>query len=128
MDDLIDGLIGTGIGLVFIIAVAGLYAIGWLAWKFCEYVLVPFCQWLWQEGCEGWRRLKAWYIAVTWRRRSDRFRKEAMATMDDIREQHVAYARAQLEALSRQSSLLDDRTADRTAAVRTAVRETARAA
>ncbi len=128
MDDLIEGLIGTGVGLALIIAVAGLYAAGWLIYKLFEYVLIPLFQWLWEGAFEGWSELKAWYIEVTWRQRSDHMRREALATMDAIREQHVAEARAQLAALSRQNLPLLDRTAERTPVVRTAVRGADRAA
>jgi len=131
MDDLIEGLIGTGIGIALVVAFGAVYAVGWLIYKLFEVILIPLCCELVEEAGKGLKRLAAWHHDVTWRRRMVRAHNETIAAIDAVRSQQVALTRERLEALERQHELQQrpqTRTAAATAAVPSAVRVADRAA
>jgi hypothetical protein len=123
MDDLIDGLVGSVVGIVLALAIGAIFLVGWLLYKFCELVLPPLCEAL-AEGC-AWaaRRISAWWREITWRRRVLRAHREAIQAIEATRREQVALTRAALDALERQQVGL---TAARTAAVRSADRSAVR--
>ncbi|NLX42475.1 MAG: hypothetical protein GXY79_03250 [Chloroflexi bacterium] len=131
MDDLIEGLIGTGIGVALVVAFGAIYAAGWLVYKLFEVILIPLCCELAEEADKGLKRLAAWHHRVTWRRRMVRAHNETIAAIDAVRSQQVALTRVRLEALERQHELQQrpqNRTADATVVVPSAVRVADRAA
>jgi len=131
MDDLIEVLIGTGIGIVLVVAFGAVYAVGWLVYKLFEVLLIPLCCALVEEADKGLKSLAAWHHDVTWRRRMVRAHNETIRAIDAVRSQQVALTRVRLETLERQHVLQQQsqhRTADATATVPSAVRVADRAA
>ena len=127
MDDFVEGVVGvllcTGIGIALVLGIAGVIAAGWLIYKFCEYILVPFLEWLFEACAEGGRQLAAWWHEVTWERRMIQAHDEAVREIDAVRREHVAQTYALVEVLEEMEQV---RTADETAAVRVAVRSAVR--
>lgn len=115
MDDVIGGVVGSVVGLVLLLAFGAVIVAGWLVYQLVEWILVPFGAWLWREGVQGVDEFRAWYHELTWRRRMERTHREAIATLDVTRREHVVLAEATIVALEQQQCAL---TADRTAAVR----------
>jgi hypothetical protein len=118
MDDLIEGLVGSVFGIVLLLALGAVFGAGWLLYKFCEVVLPPLFELLADLCTQGWRRLAAWYRAVTWKRRMVRAHDEAIREIAATRRQQVALCQAAVEALES----MEMPTASQTAAVRVAVR------
>lgn len=56
MDDLIEGLAGSVVGIVLVLALGAVIGAGWLLYKFCEIVLPPLFELLAHLCTQGWRR------------------------------------------------------------------------
>ena len=118
-----ESFIGGLISAVFWLALAAVVGAGWLVYKFCKYVLMPFLDWLFEACVEGGRKLAAWWREVTWERRMIKAHDEAVREIDAVRREHVAQTYALVEVLEEMEQV---RTADETAAVRLAVRSAVR--
>jgi len=122
MDDLIEGLVGSILGIALALTIGLVVGAGWLLFKFCEAVLPPLCEWLGSAIDRGWRRAYTWWRNVTWRWRAKRAHRKALHEIGAARDGAVAQARMLVAELDR----LEMPTADKTAAVRTAVRPAVR--
>jgi hypothetical protein len=123
MDDLIEALVGSVVGIVFALAIGAIFLAGWLIYKFCELVLPPLFEAL-AEGCAAAeRRIAAWWRELTWKRRMVRAHNETIRAIDKVRQEQVGRARAAVAAVERQQlALTAGRTTGGTAAVRSADR------
>ena len=102
MDDalgaLAAGLASTVVGIVFLLAIAGVIGACWLIYKFCEVVLPPLLEALY-EGCAlvagG---IAAWWRRVTWKRRIIRTHNEAIRQIEATCDENVALCERLLDA------------------------------
>ncbi|NLE95962.1 MAG: hypothetical protein GX600_09855 [Dehalococcoidia bacterium] len=116
MDDVLD-LVGAPIELLFLICLGIGSLAGWLIGGLLMWILFPVGAWLWRTTVQGAERFLVWYRKVTWRRRMEHARKEAMEAVDAVRQEHLSFAKAAIATIEQRAL-----TAGQTPAVRVAVR------
>ncbi len=121
MDKLIEGLVGSVIGIAILLVFGAVIGVGWLLYKFCQLVLPPILEEL-GKGCAALgRAIRDWWREVILERDLQRIERDAVQQIDTIREEHVERFRQFVAAIEEQERLTAEETAAVESAVRTAV-------
>jgi hypothetical protein len=89
MDDLIEAMVGTIFGIVFLLVIGA----GWLIYKLCELILPLLFAALHDLYLAAEKRIRAWWREVTWRRRVVRAHNETIRQIETVRRENVETVR-----------------------------------